>query len=421
MQAGIVFNQALSMVKQNPALMRRCKIIDSVKRIVVPSTENFYQVLSSETYTKHGLNVHGVIFDELHAQPNRELYDVLTDGSGDARRQPLFFLITTAGDDPDRTSIGWEIHQYAKAVLAGTKIDPTFYACIYGLEKDEDWHDEQNWYAVNPSLGHTIQIESVREMYRRALDNPAKERTFRQLRLNQWLKTKTSSWLSLANWDESAGLVAEEELHGKECYAGLDLSTSFDLTSLCLLFPPQPGLTKWHALWRYWIPEDKLKERVRRDRVPYDVWMRQGFIKKTSGNVIDQAFIREDIKHQRDLYRILEIGFDPWNATQLSIQLTDDGIKTVEVRQGYKTMSPAMKEIEKLIMAKALVHGGNPVARWNFGNLEVKTDENGNVRPVKTSNIERIDGFVALINAMSRAMLRSNKQSPYSERGVIVI
>lgn len=421
MQAGIVFNLAVSMVKQSPALLRRCKIIDSIKRVVVPSTESFYQVLSSESYTKHGLNVHGVVFDELHAQPTRDLFDVLTDGSGDARTQPLFFLITTAGDDPDRTSIGWEVHQYAKAVLDGTKQDPTFYACIYGLEEGEDWQDEANWYAANPSLGQIITIESVREMYQKALDNPAKERTFRQLRLNQWLRTKTARWVSLEKWDATAGLVVPEDLRGEECYGGLDLSSSVDLTSFCLLFPPQRDLSKWQVLWRYYIPEDNLKERVRRDHVPYDKWLRQGFIKTTPGNVLDQAFIREDIKRQRDLYRILEIGFDPWNATQLSIQLTDDGLKMVEVRQGYKTMSPAMKEIEKLILSQNLVHGGNPVARWNFGNLEVKTDENGNVRPVKDKSTERIDGFVALVNAMARAMLRSNKQSPYNERGLMVL
>ncbi|MEW6457616.1 MAG: terminase TerL endonuclease subunit [Bacillota bacterium] len=420
-QAAIVFNLAASMVRMAPALEKRCKIVDSVKRIVVPSTESFYQVLSAEAYTKHGFNVHGVIFDELHTQPNRDLYDTLTQGSGDARTQPLFFLITTAGDDPDRTSICWEVHQHAKAILNGTKVDPSFYPVIYGLEDDEDWNSEANWKRANPALGTIIPEDRLREAYSAALGNPARENTFRRLRLNQWVRAKATRWLSLEKWDATAGLVVEEELRGKRCFAGLDLSSNVDLTALCLLFPPQLGLSKWYALWRFYIPEDNMRARVRRDRVPYDVWARHGFIKLTPGNVIDHDFIRADILRQRDLYQIDELGYDPWNATQLAIALISDGIKCVETRQGYKTMSPAMRAIEKLILSQTLVHGGNPVARWNFGNLEVKADANDNIRPVKSQETERIDGFVALLNAMARAMLHTATENPYESRGVVVV
>ncbi|MGB9845922.1 MAG: terminase large subunit [Desulfotomaculales bacterium] len=423
MQASIVFNVAASMVRMCPALEKRCKIIDSVKRIVVPSTESFYQVLSAEAYTKHGFNVHGVIFDELHAQPTRDLYDVLTDGSGDARTQPLFFLITTAGDDPDRTSICWEVHSYAKDVLEGRRVDDTFYPVIYGLEEDDDWKDEKNWYKANPSLGHTVKIETVREAFLKAIDNPAKERAFRQLRLNQWVKTKTSKWVSLEKWDACTSEIwSPEELRGRECFGGMDLSSKLDITAFVLLFPPAVDDSKWRVLWRFWIPEENMKERVRKDKVPYDRWVRNGYIKTTPGNVIDYDFIKADILGLRDLYDIKEIGYDPWNALQVALQLADEGLTMVEVRQTYKHMSPAMKELEKLIVSRRLEHGGNPVARWMFGNLEVKQDENDNIRPVKAKSTERIDGIVALINALARAILHEQpKRSVYEERGLLFL
>ncbi len=220
-QASIVFDVAVEMVEQCPALKKRIKPIMSVKRLVYKPTSSFYQVLSSEAFTKHGLNIHGVIFDELHAQPNRDLYDVMTKGSGDARTQPLFFLITTAGTD--RNSICWEVHQKAIDILEGRKIDPTFYPVIYGLPDDEDWTDEANWYKVNPSLGHTIDIEKVCAAFNSAKENPAEENLFRQLRLNQWVK-QSIRWMPMDKWDDCDETVNIDLLVGRECYAGLDLS-----------------------------------------------------------------------------------------------------------------------------------------------------------------------------------------------------
>jgi phage terminase large subunit-like protein len=378
--------------------------------------------------TKHGLNVSRVIFDEVHAQPNRGLYDVMTEGSGDARVQPLYVFLTTAGDDPDRETIGWELHQMAVDVLMGLKVDPTFYAMLYGIDRDNnriwtgrdycvadkiDWQNEEVWRMVNPSIDHTVPMEKVRDQYTRAKGNLSREKNFRWLRLNSWEKIKTSKWIPLEAWDASADIVIPERLAHRPCYGGLDLSSSIDLTAFALAFPPTDDDPLWRALWRFYIPEDNFKERVRRDGVAYDRWIKEGYIKTTPGNVVDYAFIREDIKRQRDLYDIREIGFDPWHALQLSIDLTDDGLTMAEVRQGYKTMSPAMKLLEKLILGQQIAHGGNPVARWNFSNLEVKIDENENIRPVKGKSIERIDGIVALIDALARAAVHENKTSVY--------
>jgi len=185
-QASIVFDVAVQMVEQSPSLKKYIKPVLSQKRLVFPPLNSFYQVLSAESYTKHGLNVHGVIFDELHAQPDRKLFDVMLHGSGDARKQPLFFLITTAGTD--RNSICWEVHRKAEDVLKGRKKDKTFYPVIYGLGEDEDWTDERNWYKVNPSLGVTVDIDKLKNAFMKAKENPAEENLFRQLRLNQWVK-----------------------------------------------------------------------------------------------------------------------------------------------------------------------------------------------------------------------------------------
>ena len=221
-QASIVFDVAVDMVDQCPALKKRIKPVMSVKRLVYIPTNSFYQVLSAEAYTKHGLNVHAVIFDELHAQPNRELFDVMTKGSGDARTQPLYFLITTAGTD--RNSICFEQHQKAVDIMEGRKIDPTFYPVIYGAADEDDWTSEETWYKSNPSLGYTIDIEKVRNACISARENAAEENIFRQLRLNQWVKQSTR-WMQMDKWDECAFPVQEEELIGRDCYGGLDLSS----------------------------------------------------------------------------------------------------------------------------------------------------------------------------------------------------
>ena len=254
-QAGIVFDVAVDMVKQSPALRKRIKIIPSTKRMVFQPTGSIYQVLSSEVATKHGLNVSACIFDELHTQPTRALYDVMTQGSGDARRQPLWIFLTTAGTD--RNSICWEVHSKALDILEGRKHDPRFYPVVFGLPDDADWQDEKNWYLANPSLDYTITIDKVRDAYRKALETPADENMFRQLRLNQWVK-QSIRWMPMDKWDECAGSVNEAELAGRLCYAGLDLSSTTDLTTLVLVFPPTVESEPYEVLPFFWLPEDTL-------------------------------------------------------------------------------------------------------------------------------------------------------------------
>ena len=417
-QASIVFDVAVDMVDQCPALRKRIKPVMSVKRLVYKPTNSFYQVLSAEAYTKHGLNVHAVVFDELHAQPSRDLYDVMTKGSGDARLQPLFFLITTAGTD--RNSICWEVHQKAMDILEGRKIDPTFYPVIYGTPDDADWGLEENWYKANPSLGHTIDVEKVRSAYLSARENPAEENLFRQLRLNQWVK-QSVRWMPMHAWDECAFAMDPETLRGRLCYGGLDLSSTTDVTAFVLVFPPMDDEDKFVVLPFFWIPADNLATRVRRDHVPYDVWQQQGFLKTTEGNVVHYGFIESFIEELNTRYHIKEIAFDRWGAVQMVQNLEGMGFTVVPFGQGYKDMSPASKELMKLTLEKKLAHGGHPVLRWMMDNVYVRTDPAGNIKPDKEKSTERIDGAVAMIMALDRAIRNENPGSVYDGRGILVL
>ena len=298
-QASIVFDVAADMVRMCPALNKRVKILASQKRLIYEPTNSFYQVLSAEAYSKHGFNVHGVVFDELHSQPNRKLYDVLTKGSGDARMQPLFFLITTAGTDTH--SICYEVHQKAQDIIDGRKIDPTFYPVIYGADDTEDWTSPKVWKKCNPSLGETIGMDKVKTACESAKQNPGEENSFRQLRLNQWVK-QAVRWMPMDKWDKCAFAVNEDDLRGRVCYGGLDLSSTTDITAFVLVFPPLDEEDKYVIIPYFWIPEDTLDLRVKRDRVPYDVWERQGYLQTTEGNVIHYGYIEKFIESLGDCF-----------------------------------------------------------------------------------------------------------------------
>lgn len=416
-QASIVFDVARQMVEMSPALMRRSKIRSAGKRIINYRNAGFYQVLSAETGTKHGLNVSGLVFDEIHAQPNRKLYDVLTKGSGDAREQPLFFIITTAGND--KNSICYELHTKALDLMQGRKKDYTFYPVVYGLEADEDWTDEANWYKANPSLGHTIKIERVREAYQNAIENPAEENVFKQLRLNIWTSASIR-WIPEQVYDKGNLPINLESLRGRMCYGGLDLSSTSDITALVLVFPPRSDDEKYVLLPFFWLPEDTLELRCRRDHVLYDVWQKQEFIQTTEGNVIHYGFIKKFIEHLGETYNIREIAYDRWNATQMVQNLEDMGFTMVPFGQGFKDMSPPSKELFKLLMEGNIIHGGNPVLKWMAGNVVMRQDPAGNIKPDKEKSVEKIDGIVASIMALDRCIRNgTGGGSVYDERGVL--
>lgn len=417
-QASIVFDVAKRMVEKSPALMKRSKIAAATKRIVNYRNAGFYQVLSAETGTKHGLNISGLVFDEIHAQPNRKLYDVMTKGSGDAREQPLFFIITTAGTDKE--SICYELHTKALDIMNGRKIDHSFYPVIYGLSDEDDWNDEANWYKANPSLGYTISIDRVRDAYRDALENPAEENVFKQLRLNIWTNS-TVVWIPEHIYERGNLPINPAELEGRDCYAGLDLSSTSDITALVLVFPPRTENEKYIVLPFFWLPEETLELRCRRDHVLYDVWQRQGYILTTEGNVIHYGFIERFIERLGEKYHIIEIAYDRWNATQMVQNLEDMGFTMVPFGQGFKDMSPPSKELYKLLMEGNINHGGNPVLKWMAQNVVMRQDPAGNIKPDKERSVEKIDGIVALIMGLDRCIRSAPATSVYDERGILFI
>lgn len=413
-QARIVFEQAKQMIQSSPRLAKLTQPFKNT--IMATKSKSVYRVLSADAPTKHGLNASGVVFDELHAQPNRELYDVMTTSVG-ARRQPVMFMITTAGYS--RQSICWEMHEYARQILEGIIEDDTFLPVIYAADENDDWLDEKVWIKANPGLGKTIKLDYLRSEAKKAENVPAYQNTFRRLHLNQWVQQETR-WLDMQAWDACDEPVDPNLLQGALCYGGLDLASTSDIASFVLCFPNEPGDAEQYALLPFfWIPEENMIERARKDRVPYDAWVRDGLITATPGNVIDYDYIIRDIEALGEVYNISEIAFDRWGASQISQTLDGAGFVMVGFGQGFASMSPPTKELMRLVLDGKLRHGKHPVLRWMADNLVVTTDAAGNMKPNKAKSREKIDGIVAGVMALDRAIRHESKpMSVYEQRGL---
>ncbi|WP_443690691.1 terminase large subunit [Pseudomonas sp.] len=393
-QARIVFEQARQMVDAHPALRDRVKCYKN--SFVVESTGSIYRVLSADAYSKHGLNASAIIFDELHAQPNRELWDVLTTSTG-ARRQPLTFAITTAGHD--KHSICYEQWNYAEQIRDGIIEDPSFLPCLYAAPKDADWRLPKTWHDAHPGLGVSIKTDYFETECAKARSIPAYENTFRRLLLNQWTESD-SRWLSSDAWAACADEIPD--LSGATCYAGLDLSSTTDISALVLAFPQGRNV---YLLPFFFVPEEALRKRSQRDKVPYDVWATQGHIITTPGAVIDYECIRLKIHELAELYQIKEIAVDRWNATQLATQLTGDGLEIVGFGQGFASMNAPCKDLEARVIGRTLKHGDHPVMNWMAANVCVEMDAAGNLKTSKKKSTERIDGIAAACMALGRTMV----------------
>ena len=482
--ASIVFRAAVFMLETAPWTAKMIargdlKVSKSQKRIEYRQrvqsengalrwvTVGLMQVLSAEAYSKHGYKPSCVIFDELHAQPNRDMWEVMTGAAGAAHEQPVWIVLTTAGDDPDRNSIGWEIHQRAasirdarqlrtvleqggdprqvlslrrvaedempraqEALLARDETNwlPVLYGltAMYGddpedLEQIDIW-DESLWAMCNPSLGKHLTLRALRLEAQAAKKSPAAEKLFRWLRLNQWISVKAVGWLPLSlydktQWGPSARADRQawvERLRGKRCYGGLDLSTTTDLTAFTLLFPPQPGLDTWVALFRAWRPQEGVEDAERRDHVPYQDWARAGFLALCEGDMIDFIQVEEAAAQAAQRYRLGMLGVDPYLSRTLTQRLTERGLNVVEIPQTMPSLSPAMKELERLIRSHQMLHVHNTCARWCFGNVRCAVDGNENIKPMKNRSIGRIDITVAWIIAMAVALVAANQKPDLS-------
>lgn len=425
-QAGLMYQAASAMIRNNYDLERRLKCLDSRKRAIYPKKNSFMQVLSSESYTKHGLSPSCVIVDEIHAHPSDELWNVLTAGTDYARRQQVVLVITTAGIY-DKNSIWWRLRSKAIQVKAGIAQDQRFLPVLYLADPEkDDPADEELWKRVNPSLGQIFTLDKIRNDYNEANQNPIDFQNFKRFRLNIPVK-QLSKWMPMDAWDRCAGAVDVEDLKGRSCYGGLDLASKFDLAAFVLVFPPEAEGNPCDILCRAYCPEEGIISRSKTDRVHYDIWADQGHITATPGNVIDYAFIENDILQAAQDFQLKQIGFDSWNAqatatrimTELNPSNDERGFQMVEMRQGAKTFNEPSKDLLVNVMQTKIRHGGNPVLRWCADNLYMRSDPNGNVAPDKEKATEKIDLMVALIMAWGRAMFHEDEKSVYEQRGIL--
>lgn len=410
-QAGIVYNVAEQMVLTNDVLRSKCKVISSRKRIIYYATNSFLQVMSSDVPSKHGVNPSAIIFDELHAQENDQLWSVMTLGSMDAREQPLLFVITTAGSD--QNSICKKQHDYADKVIKGLIKDPSYYGVIYGADKDDDWKDPKVWAKANPSLGHTITIDGMKRACLKAQEIESEENWFRQLRLNQWVN-QSSRWIKMDKWEEITERFEEKDFYGQRCYAGLDLSSTLDLTSYCLLFLKDG---KYYSITRFFIPEDTMRQKELKDKVPYSEWVSKGYVIATPGNTVDYEAIEAKFNEDATKFQIQRVGFDRWNADYLVQNLQKKGMTTVPVGMGFFSMNAPTKRLETLILNKEFVHNGNPVLTNHMDNMVINRDPAGNIKPDKAKATQKIDGIVANIIGLA-VFDDKTEESIYKTRGL---
>ena len=426
-QARIVFEEADRMVKRSESLSK--KVNPFRTSLAVDSTASKFEPLGADHNTLDGLNTHMGLIDELHAHKTAALYEVIETSTG-ARRQPLMFAITTAGSD--QTTVCWEQHEYAEKILSGVLEDDSFFAFIATIDEGDRWDDPGVWIKSNPNLGVSVKVDKLREEVDQAKATPRKQNACRRLRLNQWTRAETRL-LDLDVWDAGAGellpLEIERKNEGRPCWAGLDLSSTTDVSAFVAVWPPEdPETDPFDVACRFWIPGADLEQRVIKHRVPYDQWVQDGWVLATDGEVIDYRAIVEEILGFREKIPIHELAFDRWGSTAISNELTDEGLVMVQFGQGYGSMSSPTKELERLVISKMIRHGSHPVLRWMADNLEVSTDPAGNIKPKKpdhTKSSKKIDGMVSLIMGLSRAMVgetaEPEQESVYRTRGALIL
>ena len=432
-QAKIVFEKAGVMVGFSDELGRHLEVYKT--SIFCPALMARFKPLSSKPSTKQGFSPSVVVGDEIHEWPDGELYQVVHDGEA-ARSQPIELLLTTAG--AGREGFGWEKHEYAKKVTEGIIIDPAFLPVIFAADPDDDWTDEAVWEKANPNMGVSPKIEFLRAQFKAARENPRLENNFRRYHLSQWTD-QVIRWIPMARWDACPDVpLSLEGMVGRHCFGGLDLSSTTDITALALAFPDAGG--GYDLLVRFWMPGHGLKDRCRRDGVSYDVWAAEGWITLTEGDTVDYDLIRAEITGCGEGVDVLAapvvtdhvdlrgLAIDRWNATQITTQLGGDGVEVVPFGQGYKDMSPAAKEWEKLVFDGKINHGGNPVLRWMMSCVEIQTDPADNIKPVKPArhtSKARIDGIIAGIMAIGWAVRAEKPRASLAEalkrRGMVAV
>lgn len=407
-QASLVFGPAAIMAENHPILVKNLQVLRAGKRISNFRNNGFYHVLSSEVKTKHGLNPSAVIVDELHAQPNDQLWNVLTSGTHYARHQQAVIVLTTAGIY-DKESIWWKVRHKAMQIQKGIIKQPNFLPVLYIADPEKDNpEDRELWKRVNPSLNQIFNIDKIEEDFKDAKEDPVEFENFKRFRLNIPIR-QLSKWMPMDKWDLCGGIVDEKALEGRTCYGGLDASTKIDLTSFVLIFPSEEEDDKIIVLPKFYVPADTIMQRSRIDNIHYEIWEQENFLTATPGNVISHAHIREDIEKAAEKFNLQSIGYDPRDMSQLAQELQDEvGINMEEIKQTYGEFSEPAKDLLVKVMQGKINHGDHPVLRWCADNLVMKVGLREEVLPAKDKATDRIDGMVALIMA--------NRQMMFGER-----
>lgn len=431
-QAKILFRDAENMVSVSPDLASHIEA--HVNNLSVRQTFSFFKPVSSENRGLDGKRVHMALIDEVHEHRDATVVDKMRAGTK-GRRQALIFLITNSGSG--RHSVCWHYHELARKVVEGhLENDSLFaYVCqldacaacmadgkespVDGCATCDDWRNPAVWIKANPLLGVTITQRYLQEQVNEAVQMPSKENLVKRLNFCLWTGQVTR-WLPMAKWDACAAPVVPEQLRGLACMGGLDLASKIDLAAFVLVF--ERALGGFALLPFFWVPRERAEERERTDQVPYVMWAQQGLIKMTEGNVIDYDVIFQDICDLAEQYRIVEIGYDSWNATQMAVQLSGKGFTMADVPQTMRHLSEATKTLESLVVSGQLAHGGHPVLRWMASNVAVVRDTKDNLLPAKDRSMEKIDGIVAAIIGLSRSIRQEGDgTSVYEERGILTV
>lgn len=409
-QARIAFEEALASVNMDLRVRAAMKLNDARNRIQHVKSGAVYSAISAEAGTSHGRTPSFVLADELHAWKGSALWDVLRTGLAKVP-ETLMFVITTAG--AGQTSLAFDMYDYAKKVDRGDIIDPTFLPILFESDKDVDWRDEKKWYAVNPGLQYGFpDLDGLRQMAREAENRPGQLEAFKQLHLNVWLDGSETPWLEMSVYDQGAASIDINEFEGDPCWIGIDLSSTEDLTAVVAAFMRDNGDVCLFPF--FFVPEDTLRKRQERDGVPYVLWAEQKNIIPTRGSVVDYSIVEGKVIELAERFRVMEIAIDRWNATGTINRLTEAGLTVAQFGQGTASMSPAVKETDRLIHGGKLHHGGHPVLRWNFNNVVLAPpNDAGDTKFSKRRSADKIDGAVAAAMAIARAMASGRGPSIY--------
>jgi phage terminase large subunit-like protein len=416
-QARLVFDKASRMIGWSPVLFDKAETLKDA--IFVPDLDARFQPLSGSAAGKHGLSPTVIIGDEVHEWVDDRLYTFVHQGTA-AREEPIEFLISTAGT---QEGYGWELWQECQAILDGTRNDPETLVVIFAADPEADWTDPATWRAANPNLGTSVNLEYLKAECAKAQASPRLENDFKRFHLNLWTEQDVR-WVPMDLWRQCSATPGDvdlwrslgERLAGRQCFIGIDLAQTHDITAMVAVVPPEHDDQPWTILPQFFVPQYAIERRSESDRVPYAEWARLGMITATPGRVTDYEFLKEATYSVCEKFQVNAIAFDRWNASHIMNEMGQEGLPVTKFGQGYVSMSGPMKEMERLIFSGQIEHGNHPVLTWMARNTGYDQDPAGNIKPSRQKSKEKIDGIVATIMALGEAM-GQEREGPGAYRG----